>query len=135
MRDPELSEYVAGTLDRDLPPEVVAKTKLHVLDTLAAMLSGSRLKPGELGAAYVARIGGTPEATVIGLELRGGMGRTRIPPPGSVPEPGETLCYTSVLAENVPSAGLPTAEETPWTHGGPPQPYMPTEDDAGEVWD
>src|SRR5262249_59689284 len=64
-----LADYIAGTMDRALPAEVVAKTKLHVLDTLAAMLSGSRLKPGELAAAYVDRLGGRPEATVIGTRI------------------------------------------------------------------
>jgi 2-methylcitrate dehydratase PrpD len=64
-----LSEYVADTMRRDLPVEVVAKTKLHVLDTLASMLSGSRLKPGALAAAYVDRLGGRAEATVIGTHV------------------------------------------------------------------
>ena len=64
-----LADYIAGALDRALPAEVVAKTKLHVLDTLAAMLSGSRLKPGELAASYVDRLGGRPEATVIGTRI------------------------------------------------------------------
>ena len=36
--------YISGTLDRELPAAVVAKTKMHVLDTVAAMVSGSRLK-------------------------------------------------------------------------------------------
>jgi 2-methylcitrate dehydratase PrpD len=65
----DLARYIAGAMDRALPPAVVAKTKLHVLDTLAAMLSGSRLKPGELAAAYVDRLGGRPEATVIGTHI------------------------------------------------------------------
>src|SRR4029077_14278897 len=39
-----LCKYVAETLGREMPPEVVAKTKLHTLDTIAAMVSGSRLK-------------------------------------------------------------------------------------------
>src|SRR5262245_20581444 len=65
----ELAGYIAGAVDRPLPPAVVAKTKLHVLDTLAAMLSGSRLKPGELAAAYVEGVGGRPEATVIGTRI------------------------------------------------------------------
>jgi len=64
-----LSDYIAGTPQRALPAEVVAKTKLHVLDTLAAMLSGSRLKPGALAAAYVNRVGGRPAATVIGTPI------------------------------------------------------------------
>jgi 2-methylcitrate dehydratase PrpD len=62
----KLADYVAETLDRELPAEVVARTKLHVLDTFAAMLSGSRLKPGELAARYVDSLGGKPQATVIG---------------------------------------------------------------------
>jgi 2-methylcitrate dehydratase PrpD len=61
-----LADYVAQTLDRELPAEVVARTKLHVLDTFAAMVSGSRLKPGELAARYVDSLGGKPQATVIG---------------------------------------------------------------------
>lgn len=64
-----LSDYIAGTLDRDLPAEVTLKTKYHVLDTLAAILSGSRLRAGRLAASYVASTGGNPEATVIGTSL------------------------------------------------------------------
>jgi 2-methylcitrate dehydratase PrpD len=64
-----LADYVARTLDRDLPAEVVARTKLHVLDTFAAMVSGSRLKPGELAARYVDSLGGKPQATVIGSSI------------------------------------------------------------------
>ncbi|HXF55591.1 MAG TPA: MmgE/PrpD family protein [Hyphomicrobiaceae bacterium] len=61
-----LSEYIAGAVDRELPEEVAAKTRLHILDTLAAVLSGSQLKAGRLAAPYVAAIGGVAEATVIG---------------------------------------------------------------------
>jgi 2-methylcitrate dehydratase PrpD len=64
-----LARYIAGTPERGLPSEVVSKTKQHILDTLAAMLSGSRLKPGEMAAAYVKGLGGTPEATVIGSDI------------------------------------------------------------------
>src|SRR5215813_13760092 len=64
-----LSEYIAGAADRQLPPAVVEKSRHHVLDTLAAILSGSRLKAGKLATGYVARFAGTPEATVIGTAL------------------------------------------------------------------
>jgi 2-methylcitrate dehydratase PrpD len=64
-----LADYVAKTLDRELPAEVVTRTKLHVLDTFAAMVSGSRLKPGELAARYVDSLGGKPQATVIGSSI------------------------------------------------------------------
>jgi 2-methylcitrate dehydratase PrpD len=59
-----LCDYVAATLDREMPPEVVAKTKLHTLDTIAAMVSGSRLKAGKMAAHYVDSLGGKPQATV-----------------------------------------------------------------------
>src|SRR4030081_2334676 len=65
----DLAGYIAAAMAHELPADVVAKTKLHVLDTLAAMLSGSRLRPGELAAAYVGRLGGRPEATVIGTHI------------------------------------------------------------------
>src|SRR5579871_4194943 len=64
-----LCEYVANALDREMPPEVVAKTKLHTLDTIAAMVSGSRLKAGEMAARYVDSLGGKPQATVIGTGI------------------------------------------------------------------
>jgi 2-methylcitrate dehydratase PrpD len=57
---------VSTALDRDLPAEVIAATKLHILDTIAAITSGSRLKAGDLAARYVASLGGNPQATVIG---------------------------------------------------------------------
>ncbi len=64
-----LSEYIAGAAGRPLPPAVTEKTRHHVLDTLAAIISGSRLKAGKLATGYVARFAGTPEATVIGTAL------------------------------------------------------------------
>jgi 2-methylcitrate dehydratase PrpD len=64
-----LADYVANTLDRELHAEVVARTKLHVLDTLAAIVSGSRLKAGDLAARYVDSLGGKPQAIVIGTGI------------------------------------------------------------------
>lgn len=61
-----LSEYIARASKRNLPPAVLERTKHHVLDTIAAMVSGSRLLPGKKGIAYVRTLGGTKEACVIG---------------------------------------------------------------------
>ena len=36
-----LSSYMAAAKDRGLPPEVVEKAKHHILDTFAAMISGT----------------------------------------------------------------------------------------------
>ncbi|HSA81860.1 MAG TPA: MmgE/PrpD family protein [Geminicoccaceae bacterium] len=62
----ELSDYVAAALARPLPEEVTEKAKCHLLDTLAAMVSGSRLPPGERAIAYVRAQGGRRQATVVG---------------------------------------------------------------------
>jgi len=65
----ELSAYIAGALRRPLPKEVLEKTKHHVLDTLAAMVSGSRLLPGRKAISYTRTLGGAKEATVAGSRL------------------------------------------------------------------
>ena len=65
----ELSTYIAGALKRPLPGAVEEKTKHHVLDTLAAMVSGSRLLPGKKAIAYAKQLGGVKEACVIGSRL------------------------------------------------------------------
>lgn len=64
-----LSAYIAGALKQLLPEAVAEKTKHHVLDTIAAMVSGSRLLPGKKAIAYVKTLGGAKEATVIGSRL------------------------------------------------------------------
>ncbi|HLH93786.1 MAG TPA: MmgE/PrpD family protein [Xanthobacteraceae bacterium] len=63
------ADEVAGSLDRPLSAEVAARGKLHVLDTLAAIASGSRLKAGNLAGRYVESIGGKPQALVIGTNI------------------------------------------------------------------
>ncbi|HWG04693.1 MAG TPA: MmgE/PrpD family protein [Beijerinckiaceae bacterium] len=63
------ADYVANTLDRDLPATAAADAKKHILDTLAAMVSGSRLKPGGLAARYVDDFGGKPQAMVVGTKI------------------------------------------------------------------
>jgi hypothetical protein len=75
--------------------------------------------------------GGT---TYVTLELTSGMGRGRTPQPGSVPEWDEELTYTSLSAEFQRLREFPDREDTPWTHGGPPQEYVPTDGDAREDW-
>jgi 2-methylcitrate dehydratase PrpD len=64
-----LSAYIAAALGRPLPAPVVEKTKHHILDTLAAMISGSRRAPGKKAIAYVRTLGGVKEAGVIGSNI------------------------------------------------------------------
>lgn len=62
----KVSSYIATALERPLPPQVDESGKHHLLDTLAAMISGSRLIPGARAIDYVKRLGGARQATVIG---------------------------------------------------------------------
>lgn len=65
----ELATYMSRALRKPLPKEVVEKTKHHLLDTIAAMVSGSRLQPGRKAISYVKILGGTRESTVIGSKI------------------------------------------------------------------
>lgn len=60
-----LSAYMSDARSRALPEEVVEKTKEHVLDTLAAMISGSELPPGRAAMEFVRSYGGREVSTVV----------------------------------------------------------------------
>jgi len=64
-----LSQYIVEAGGKPLPGAVAEKAKHHILDTIAAMVSGSRLKPGKLAIKYVRTQGGTPEAQIIGADF------------------------------------------------------------------
>lgn len=61
----QLARYMVAARDRDLPQDVALAARHRLLDTLGAIVSGARLKPGELGARYVRGQGGPMDATVI----------------------------------------------------------------------
>jgi 2-methylcitrate dehydratase PrpD len=64
-----LSAYIAGARKRRLPAPVAEKTRHHVLDTIAAMVSGAPLLPGRKALSYVKTLGGAKEACVVGTRL------------------------------------------------------------------
>ena len=49
---------------------VVLAAKHRILDSLAAVVSGARLKPGEMAIKYIGLQGGTPEASVLATDIR-----------------------------------------------------------------
>src|SRR5260370_25329146 len=64
-----LAAYIAQAGALQLPAAVEEKARQHVLDTIAAMVSGARLAPGRIVIAYVRRLGGTREASVAGSRV------------------------------------------------------------------
>src|SRR5262245_61679867 len=59
-----LARYMVASRDRQLPTGVTQAAKHRILDTLGAIVSGSRLKPGEMAIRYVKALGGAAEASV-----------------------------------------------------------------------
>jgi 2-methylcitrate dehydratase PrpD len=66
---PDLIRYMAKAGSSAVPSPVLTKAKHHVLDTLAAMISGTTIEPGRFALRYVEQLGGKPEAQVVGSGL------------------------------------------------------------------
>jgi 2-methylcitrate dehydratase PrpD len=65
-----LTDYMLAARQTKLPPEVIQKGKSHLLDSLAAIVSGSTLRPGKLGLHHVQRQAVSPECIVLGSNLK-----------------------------------------------------------------
>ena len=64
-----LSTYMSEAGSRLLPAEVVEKTKQHILDTIAAMISGADLPPGKVALKFARSYGGEKVATVVASDI------------------------------------------------------------------
>jgi 2-methylcitrate dehydratase PrpD len=69
-----LSEYMAAAGTRALPADVAEQAKYHLLDTLAAMISGAALLPGQSAQRYIRTFGGKGTATVVASKLTAAAG-------------------------------------------------------------
>ena len=65
-----LVEYMLAARSAKLPPEVIQKGKSHLLDSLAAIVSGSTLKSGKLGLQHARALSGKQECGVLGSNLK-----------------------------------------------------------------
>ena len=65
-----LARYMVAARSQALPAAVTLQCKHRILDTLGAMVSGARMTPGQIGLGYVRRLGGEPQASVVGSDLR-----------------------------------------------------------------
>lgn len=66
---PDLIRYMSKAGISPIPSAVLAKAKHHVLDTVAAMVSGTTIKPGIFAIRYIGQQGGNPEAQVVGSRI------------------------------------------------------------------
>jgi 2-methylcitrate dehydratase PrpD len=65
----ELSNYMSEARSKAIPHEVTEKAKQHVMDTLAAMISGSQLPPGRAAIRFARGYGSQGVATVVGSRV------------------------------------------------------------------
>jgi 2-methylcitrate dehydratase PrpD len=66
-----LSSYMSNAGARPLPADVAEKTKQHILDTFAAMISGATLPPGRFDLKFAAQYG-RGDCTVVASQLTRG---------------------------------------------------------------
>ena len=66
----KLSTYMADARNTELPDKVVQDAKFHILDTVAAMVSGSELPPGRDAIQFAQNYGGGRKiATVVASKI------------------------------------------------------------------
>jgi len=65
----ELSTYMSQAKDQTLPADVVIKAKQHILDTIAAMVSGSELPPAHEALKFARSYGGREVCTVVASNI------------------------------------------------------------------
>jgi len=65
----KLSAYMAEARNRALPDNALQDTKHHILDTIAAMVSGSELPPGRMAIDFARTYGGQKIATVVASQI------------------------------------------------------------------
>lgn len=86
---------------------------------------GEQVRCGEVGGTIVENARGR-----ITLEISKGMGTINKP----APLPEGWVCFATVANDFQQQPVFPDRESTPWTHGGPPREYVPTDEDAVEEW-
>ena len=64
----KLASYIANASQMTLPPDAAEHGKHHLIDTVASVISGSRLAPGEVIMRYIRGLGGTKEALLLGSD-------------------------------------------------------------------
>src|SRR5713101_6398027 len=64
-----LSTYMSEAANHPLPDEITEKVKHHILDTLAAMISGVTLLPGRRALEFAQKYGGDDSCTVVASKL------------------------------------------------------------------
>ena len=106
----KLSKYISTATAKPIPKNVSERAKIHLIDTFAAMISGSRLDPGKKAIQYAKTLGGKSDCGIVGTNILttpqnaalingmfGHADETDDTHPPSLTHPG-TSCVPSALA-------------------------------------
>jgi 2-methylcitrate dehydratase PrpD len=63
-----LSNFVSTLSFAQIPPDAVEKARICLLDYLGSTYMGSRSREAVLLRKYIQKIGGQPQATLIGMK-------------------------------------------------------------------
>ena len=69
----KLYDYIFVAPQQKLPEKTEAKTRLHLLDTLVAIISGMTLPPGSVASSFVQPLPSKSSCTLIGSSRRAGV--------------------------------------------------------------
>ncbi|WP_229071939.1 hypothetical protein [Actinoplanes sp. DH11] len=109
--------------DRGKRPVLRPRIMVHTTEPVRMEPGTSLTSPARTAQkARVVSVAPAGDGFDVLLELSGGMGRKLVAEPGSVPEVGERLVLTTLSEAYRPGGSLPDPSDTPWTHGGPPEP-------------
>jgi hypothetical protein len=142
-------EAFAGTVEESEPGRMVTTDKNRWVprpyvtvrtDDPVRLAAGTRLISPSMPAGHKAVIVSVlpdGDTTLVTVEVTGGMGRARVPNPGTVPEPGWRIAYLPDAGWR-PTPKFPASDHTPWTHSagpdGPDTDSVVPEDAAAEEW-
>src|SRR5262245_33578836 len=65
-----LADYVVGFDLKTVPPAVIERARIGIIDTIGVMLAGSHEEVAHIAAEMVKAEGSAPQATVVGTSLR-----------------------------------------------------------------
>ena len=66
----ELARYMVAAREQNLQQKVLQDGKHRVLDALEAIVSGSRLRPGDAAIRFIRTQGGVHESSVLGTDIK-----------------------------------------------------------------
>ena len=66
----QLAQYMAEARLRAVPDDVAEAARHRILDSIGAVVSGARLKAGEMAIRYIGLQGGVPESSVLATDIK-----------------------------------------------------------------